>query len=361
VLIGTNLASLERMLSRALSDWLSQQEPEADDPEGSVDAILRHLRFTTNADTLTERLRRTLTEGGASTATLERALHPTEGLAFSDACFEQLRESWEAAPGVDSVARDDALQSCRVLVDEYRDICALKRQMLQREAAGALSAEEQQRLLVAFKKRVSVVRDSNATGDQVVHHVAGVIPFGHHARILGCQNIKGTGLDFVYRWVSLEQVVLALEQLTRQPSTRTETLNWLNTHGDYGVLDAELALRTVKSLRVDEGKDWARHQTRLARLETHLQSLLDVLRKRLEGTRRRGILAPILGAVEPWVDHLDSIRRQRRSRLIMEDLFAQRIGQGRAAQLLRELVARGKGGWLASDVARAMTRTHQDE
>jgi hypothetical protein len=36
----------------------------------------------------------------------------------------------------------------------------------------------------------------------------------------------------------------------------------------------------------------------------------------------------------------------------MDDLFEVRIGQGRAALLLRELVAREKGGWLAKDVAR---------
>jgi hypothetical protein len=36
----------------------------------------------------------------------------------------------------------------------------------------------------------------------------------------------------------------------------------------------------------------------------------------------------------------------------MQDLFANRIGQAHAARLLREVVARGKGGWLHRDLRR---------
>jgi hypothetical protein len=60
-------------------------------------------------------------------------------------------------------------------------------------------------------------------------------------------------------------------------------------------------------------------------------------------------MARILVGIEPVVDHLDSVRRSRRAVRIMEDLFEKRVSQGRAAVLLRDLVARGKGGWLASD------------
>ena len=41
----------------------------------------------------------------------------------------------------------------------------------------------------------------------------------------------------------------------------------------------------------------------------------------------------------------------------MRDVFAMRIGQGRAALLMCELVARERGGWLAKDLKRSRRRS----
>ncbi|HKY37331.1 MAG TPA: hypothetical protein VJN18_15415 [Polyangiaceae bacterium] len=65
----------------------------------------------------------------------------------------------------------------------------------------------------------------------------------------------------------------------------------------------------------------------------------------------------MLGKVEPLVDHLDSVRRRRQASRVMRDVFAMRIGQGRAALLMCELVARERGGWLAKDLKRSRRRS----
>jgi len=74
--------------------------------------------------------------------------------------------------------------------------------------------------------------------------------------------------------------------------------------------------------------------------------------QRLVSQSSAGPWARILGYVEAWVDHLDSARRSKFAGRVLVDLFAARIGHGRAALLLREVTARQKGGWLLKDIKR---------
>jgi len=61
---------------------------------------------------------------------------------------------------------------------------------------------------------------------------------------MGLQSIKGTGLDFVYRWVSLDLVARALEKV-RSPHAeeRDAALRELLTHEDWGHIDARMTSR----------------------------------------------------------------------------------------------------------------------
>jgi hypothetical protein len=193
------------------------------------------------------------------------------------------------------------------------------------------------------------VSDSHASGDQVIARIAASIPPGHHARILGCQNIKGTGLDFAYRWVGLQQVYERLAQLEIE-NTRSDTLTWLMAYGDYGLLDARLALETLRVIVERDDAGWLPWRAELCATTEHLERVVSERTTRLEATTaRKGWLEGLLGRVEPFLDHLDSIRRFRTAKRIMADLGAQRVGQAQAGRLLRDLVARGKGGWLAKD------------
>src|SRR5207253_3510855 len=86
-----------------------------------------------------------------------------------------------------------------------------------------------------FHEQVIPLYDASLTGDQVIDAIARAIPPGAHGSLIGIQNIKGTGLDFVYRWVSFGLVHRALEKLA-SPSAdaRAEALRELLAHDDYG-------------------------------------------------------------------------------------------------------------------------------
>jgi hypothetical protein len=199
-----------------------------------------------------------------------------------------------------------------------------------------------------WAERIVVIWDAKSTGDQTIDRIARTVPPGHRARVLGCQNIKGTGLDFAYRWVSIGDVDTALRRLEEEPRGREQAIAFLRSHGDYGLCDTRMALKRVGVLAATAAADWAPHQAELGLLLQHLGRVEVARAARLRGAPQRTRMARILDGIEPVVDHLDSVRRSRRAVRIMEDLFEKRVSQGRAAVLLRDLVARGKGGWLAS-------------
>ncbi len=207
-----------------------------------------------------------------------------------------------------------------------------------------------------FESKLAVLHDSDATGDQVIDFVARQLPPGLTLELLGCQNIKGTGLDFVYRFTSLGRVDHWLRLLDEQPEDRGATLHQLLSHADYGLLDSKLALDAVSAALEVPTADWEPHRATLERLKERLSELYQSKFQSLSVKRRRSALSVVLGWVEPFIDHLDAISRHKRAVRTMHELINGRIPQAVAVERLRELTARQKGGWLAKDLAALLAR-----
>jgi hypothetical protein len=201
-----------------------------------------------------------------------------------------------------------------------------------------------------FLDRMAVLWNADAKGDKVIDFIARTVPPGFDARLMGSQNIKGTGLDFVYRWLSIDRVRLALARLVGDPAARREVLTWLLSYTDFGLIDCREALAALRAIHAGD-PGWSEH---MGLLDSAIQRLTALDRDKttaLTAIVKAGAGEKILGRLEQIVDHLDSVRRTRWADAVMRDLFAQRVGHGRAALLLREIVARQKGGWLSKDLS----------
>jgi gamma-polyglutamate synthase len=365
VLIGTNLDAMQRFIVTEMDGWLETVSfGDGADPALAVErahAALKRLRISTDPDALRRRLALVLVGAGASdadaTAAVAAAL-PSDLFAALPAA--ELAETL-AAPY--AAQTDDAAPGTMVSGTEVKaHIERLLRHFTETQAMlsdvrSLLGQKAPERALSALRahcrklwaERIVVIWDAKSTGDQTIDRIARSVPPGHRARVLGCQNIKGTGLDFAYRWVSIGDVDTALRRLAEEPRSREQAIAFLRGHGDYGLCDARMALKRVGVLAASASAEWAPHQAELSLLMQHLGRVEAARAARLRGAPKRTPVARLLDRIEPVVDHLDSVRRSGRALRIMNDLFEKRVSQGRAAVLLRDLVARGKGGWLASD------------
>ncbi len=191
--------------------------------------------------------------------------------------------------------------------------------------------------------RLAPQHDPKVTGDQLVDRIASLAPPGSRQRVLGCANIKGAGMGWVYRWLSIQKVRGWLDTIGTGDATGAEAaLAAMASHAGYGVADTTMAL---------EGLAKAELAGHLLGLEAELNLLRDRLGTLLE--QHRGALggdAPTdhgqPGRLSTWWqesnDLGDSMARRRESEQLFRDLRARRVGMTRAAQEAKAILGRQK-------------------
>jgi hypothetical protein len=229
---------------------------------------------------------------------------------------------------------------------------------------AALSGKVRDLVRKMFMSKVEVQMNHLATGNQTVDFVARNCPPGFFIHVHGCQNIKGPGLDWCYRWIALDKVVEQVRKLESEKSwERYDALVYLTSFTEYGVLDAPVARDAIEAMRKRPENQEVNIQTQanlaLAHIEKKLAAALESLVAKEED---RGIVAKALLAVveracmvvEKLLEAGDSKWRRLTAEAILRDLVDQRISHERAAAELRDLMKRQKGGWLQKGIEKRL-------
>ncbi|HVL76803.1 MAG TPA: hypothetical protein VM406_12370 [Noviherbaspirillum sp.] len=220
------------------------------------------------------------------------------------------------------------------------------------ETAADLDAALREQMGIWFERRIVVVEDYYASGDAVIATIRDATPPGFVNRIIGLQNIKGTGLDFVYRWLAWESCHKACQDLlSADPAQQRRGLASLARFQEFGLLcetETEAALAALQAtpqgqkqhVRAEIKTIAARMTERMAQIDSSASSA------RVQGWKEK-----VINFVEGFLDAGDAVRRRRRSDRIYDDLVNRRISEARAALELQALTRRQKGGWLGEAIS----------
>lgn len=385
VLIGTNLGGLVGYAEAALARWVAQIEimstdggGEGSSPEERLRRWMLRLRIPSpNAQAVLDRLelyarggRFQVREEARATITphIERLLEPQGTTSIEELRREferdtQLRdvidkalEAWEEEPFeghpeiLEPADRAAVLDHFFYALGRIVIHARLRARIPRERTTGAIGAYHQE-LRTAyselFRETLIIIQNPKATGDQIIDTCARTMPPGTRVTVMGVQNIKGTGLDFAYRWVALGQVVDSITELSStNPARRARAFSELETFGDHGLVDSGLGRLRLRDLSSSLPTQAERDRART--LATKLEVIFGERRAGLlsAGKARGGPLRAVVHGIERFVDHLDAVGRAKNARAIMDDLVAQRISIARASLELRRLTARQKGGWL---------------
>lgn len=199
-----------------------------------------------------------------------------------------------------------------------------------------------------FMDKFVVIDDYHASGNQIINIICSNTPPGLLNRIMGLQNIKGTGLDFVYTWQSWETChALCSALLDRSGRDTFEMrLNELSEFSDYNLLCEKTVKETLKALH---GLPVARNeifQSSIAIIESRMNSALESIRENLKTSVQQGFLPKLASIIESILDVSVSVKRRRLAQKIYRDLVDDRISHERAALELRKLNRGQTSGWL---------------
>ena len=387
VLIGTNLEGLQKYVRDALdrnllnTEVVAAEELSTAEGEGRAEvrlakemARLKVPRPT--AQTFLDRLERYAAGAGLTvqptvglTAALTKALDGADddvgvervrrtlerevGPLIDEALTPVSRAKPQALPEVLTPATRDEVREHALYLLARMAVHARLKQLLPRgagagDAAGrvkAFHAKFSEAYKAMFLEQVVPVSDPQATGDQVVDACARAVAPGLQVSIMGAQNIKGTGLDWVYRWMALDRVTTALKALEgTSVEARRRALESLETFDDSGFVDAGLARTMLPGLVQKAGSP--DEADRLRKLAERAQARHELKLSALTHTAAGGATQVVVRKLEKVFDYLDSVTRRRLSEMLLEDLETGRVSHARAAVETRKLYERQKGGWL---------------
>lgn len=348
-LIGGNLTGLQGYIRQSWEAWVPKVSLWPKDSERDPLAIFlemaRRFRQPTERAHVAAWLR----------AMVEGERREEQGGEALEACLEDPKKLEEhllkRVP--ETIARQILEHHARHLqaLREY-EAMAERIRKARDEERPQVDREFRQLLWTWFERKLVVVEDYYISGEQLVKLIADKTPPGYLNRVMGIQNIKGTGLDFVYRWQAWDVCWRACEALESNDSQLVERgLKTLSSFHEFGVLSKERVARTleaVKGLRAVQNESC---QAELAVIRTNYEVAMKKLEEKLRATKRKvSRFEKLLGTIEAFADAGDAVRRRRVADRIYEDLVWKRISTDRAVYELQSLNKRQKGGWLAEKV-----------
>jgi hypothetical protein len=241
-------------------------------------------------------------------------------------------------------------------VKEYRDMEARVAAAKPAEREG-IERDLRELLWKWFQRKVVVIEDPHSSGEQIIARIANETPPGFLNRIMGMQNIKGTGLDFIYRWQAWDACYKAcMEVRSKDPARMRPGLKTLVSFQEFGLLSEHFVRDTIDLVKGAPAAQRENLQSELALVKSNLELAMQEVHQKLKGgggsTSRA---ARVIHAAERFADAGDAVRRRRAADRIYKDLVSLRISLERAAYELQKLTKRQKGGWLLETVRSAQS------
>jgi poly-gamma-glutamate synthase PgsB/CapB len=249
VLIGTNLTGLYGILQEEWAVYCESIKLELDDanPHSVRESVLaeaRKLRLFSESSSLIARVKcmiRQLDTSGEFSREVDdlTAIEP-----FSTKLNTLVTDTKWGSWVKEIVAY---LAAGELRIKQLEDILGLASNV----DAGSL-ADFRARVIdwftTLFFEKIVVVEDREASGEEIIQNVVDGVPVGMNARVMGIQNIKGAGMDFVlqwYRWDAFAQLCKSLERQIAQGAATQMVERGLQSIIDIGGFNLLMKERLV--------------------------------------------------------------------------------------------------------------------
>ncbi|TXD37308.1 hypothetical protein FRC98_11295 [Lujinxingia vulgaris] len=395
ILIGTNLSGLRTYMAQSLEAYLANQlvfednlTPDPTRAHRRLDQIISRVRLTRRSpDALITSLKHMLEVcpplSDASISTLYTALPSLiKDLSANFTSIAHTLKNLTTHPTITTTfpsVRDTditLINSQRSEVDPIHNLThtdlfdardAFLRDLAATIAAHALhhhldavldkklSADDfHHRLHTTYTERfwqiVHTVEDPATSGDGIILTAARLAAPNSTVELLGTQNIKGTGLDFVYRWVDLNNTLTRHQRLENaDDNALRDELIFLATASSLGLIEALACFENLERWRASRNLS-APLRTLLDRAQSHLATLAQTRFTNAlpddQDATPDSPLTRVLAKLERSLDSFDAIYRRRKADRLQRLLVEQRISHARIALEMQKLVKRQKGGWL---------------
>ncbi|MEA3490920.1 MAG: hypothetical protein U9R27_03380 [Campylobacterota bacterium] len=339
IIIGSNISGFLSYLDETWSTY--QQTISLVDEDSSMDEKLmsyaKKYRLIRGEQQLIERLKIMLNASDIEPSIVDRAIQNYDDISKLTEVLSDYTE---------------ILLFYQQSKDQY-DKLERFRQKLGDSSSDDLNQEFRDMLWIWLKDRFKPLYNYHATGNEVVQNIADHTPPGMLNTIIGMQNIKGTGLDFAYRWVAWGNCYRACQAIKSTDSKEIqEGVETLAAFEEHGPLTFALTRESIEIAREAIATQNDYYQAQIQIIEKNLNKSIDASKNSTvqaenqeESDSRTSWREKILEMVESFLDAGDAVKRRKRANLIYKDLINYHISHKKAAIELQAITKRQKGGW----------------
>ncbi|KZN38972.1 hypothetical protein N480_12130 [Pseudoalteromonas luteoviolacea S2607] len=206
------------------------------------------------------------------------------------------------------------------------------------------------RLTVLLNSRTHLVENPYINANELTLKLAKLGIDGQHQLIVGMQNIKGAGLNYVYAWQKWHHLHQTCDQLLSpnisQAQFRAGLLKLSQISG-IGVIEHDYFNRFLAQLSKLPHAQNEFSQAEIAHLKERLQSDEGDQQGETDDVKQNRVTRFLLQVVESFLDAGAAVKRKKTAQQVYKDIAMQRITMEKAIAVLAALNRSQKPGWLA--------------
>lgn len=205
----------------------------------------------------------------------------------------------------------------------------------------------EEKLLKRLLNRIISVEDLHASGDEIIHIISKHTPYNMTNKIMGLQNIKGTGLDFVYRFLNWEQCYNSCQKIiSPKKAISLDGIGQLGRFKEFGPLSFEYVKEILNEVSKTQITQSEYYQAQI----DNILNFVETMQKQVKyassnNTEQNKVVKLVMETIESFLDAGDAIKRKKKVEQVYDDLISYRISHERAAVELKKVNKRQKGGW----------------
>tara|TARA_Y100000310_G_C20703849_1_gene832764 strand:- start:1915 stop:6009 length:4095 start_codon:yes stop_codon:yes gene_type:complete len=209
------------------------------------------------------------------------------------------------------------------------------------------SKEIKERLLLIIKSKIILLDDSNISADEITHTVANLALPHTHQVIVGMQNIKGAGLNYVYAWQQWQKISQTITNMLSKNCTAKEfrtALTNLNMIVTFNALETDYLKQKLDILKRSQLAQNEFCQAEITTLQEKINGEKLIEEEEYAQSRPARYFNQM---IESFLDAGAAVKRKKRAIQIYKDIADQRITIEKAIKLLSEMNRNQKSGWFA--------------
>lgn len=205
--------------------------------------------------------------------------------------------------------------------------------------------EIKERLILITKSKVTLLDDSNISADEITKAIANLALPNTHQVIVGMQNIKGAGLNYVYAWQQWQKVSQTITNMLSKHCSAKEfrtALTNLNMIVSFNLLEIDYLKQNLVTLKKSQLAQNEFCQAEITALQEKISS--DNTSVNEESSQPRA-LRYLNQMIESFLDAGAAVKRKKRAIQIYDDIAEKRITLEKAIKLLSEMNRNQSSGW----------------